>query len=77
MEYRDFLDCLHDRWRLVVGGRLEDASLLAEARRSVPAADLAENSERFLGRLQKIGLARRLADSVAVVGLMEGTNASN
>lgn len=75
MEYRDFLDRLYDRWRLVVGGRHEDAALLARAGTAVAAGDLAQNSERFLLRLQRLGLARKLADSVAVVGLMESAHA--
>jgi hypothetical protein len=74
MEYRDFLDQFHQRWGIVVGGRLEDARLLAEARMAVPSADLTENSERFLTRLQGLGLARKMADSVAVVGLMESAD---
>ena len=37
----------------------------------VPTRELTTNSERFLTRLESIGLARRLADSVAVVGLLE------
>lgn len=77
MEYRDFLDGLYDRWRLIVGGRLDDGGLLAAAGTPVTAADLAENSERFLLRLQRLGLARKLADSVAVVGLMESAHAGN
>lgn len=74
MEYRDFLDRLHQRWGIIVGGRLEDARLLAEARMAVPSVDLIENSERFLTRLQGLGLARKMADSVAVVGLMESAD---
>lgn len=71
LEYRDFLDELYRRWGIVVGGRLEDGQILADARVSVSSADLTENSERFLTRLQRLGLARKMADSVAVVGLME------
>lgn len=72
LEYRDFLEALHRRWGIVVGGRPEDGTLLAEAGAEVGSTSLAENSERFLSRLQALGLARRLADSVAVVGVMEG-----
>ncbi len=75
LEYRDFLDRLYDRWRIVVGGRLEDAEILAAEGMQVAAGDLADNSERFLVRLQRLGLARKLADSVAVVGLMENAHA--
>ena len=71
LEYRDFLDALHERWRIVVGGRPEDGMLLAEAGAEVDSASLADNSERLLSRLEALGLARRLADSVAVVGMME------
>jgi hypothetical protein len=72
LEYRDFLDRFHDRWSMLVGGRPEDQSLLAEAGHPVPNKELTENSERFLGRLQALGLARRMADSVAVIGRVEG-----
>ena len=75
LEYRDFLDALYERWRIVVGGRLEDAQILATAGTPVSSADLTENSERFLSRLQGLGLARKMADSVAVVGLMENNDA--
>lgn len=71
MEYRDFLDRLYDRWRIVTGGRLEDALILADAGIHVPTADLTENADRLLSRLEVLGLARKLADSVAVVGMME------
>ena len=74
MEYRDFLDLLRQRWSIVVGGRAEDGSLLAEIGANVPSRALSENSERFLSRLESIGLARRLADSVAVVGLLEANH---
>lgn len=72
LEYRDFLDALYDRWGIVAGGRPEDGALLAAAGAEVDSASLAQNSERFLSRLEALGLARRLADSVAVVGVMEG-----
>lgn len=76
MEYREFLDVLFRRWGIVTGGRpLEDARLLADAGMPVPSVDLTENSERFLTRMQSLGLARKLADSVAVVGLMENSHA--
>ena len=71
VEYRDFLDQLRQRWSIVVGGRVEDASDLANVGVQVPPRALSENSERFLTRLESLGLARRLADSVAVVGLLE------
>ncbi len=71
LEYRDFLDALYGRWRIVVGGRLEDPQILADAGIPVSSADLMDNSERFLTRLQGLGLARKMADTVAVVGLME------
>jgi len=46
LEYRDFLDALHDRWRIVVvvvvvGGRPEDGALLATAGAEVDSASLA------------------------------------
>jgi hypothetical protein len=72
LEYRDFLDALYERWGIVAGGRPEDGALLAVAGAEVDSASLAQNSERFLSRLEALGLARRLADSVAVVGVMEG-----
>jgi len=74
IEYRDFLELLHERWAIIVGGRTTDAALLAELGAQVPVRLLSENSERFLSRLESLGLARRLADSVAVVGLLEATN---
>lgn len=76
LEYRDFLDEMFKRWGLIVGGRLEDANLLAEAGTPVPSVELTENSERFLSKLTSLGLARKLADSVAVVGLMESGHVS-
>lgn len=74
MEYRDFLELLRQKWAIVVGGRVEDAGLLAHLGATVPVRLLSENSERFLSRLESLGLARRLADSVAVVGLLEATH---
>ena len=75
LEYKEFLDAFFDRWGIVTGGRLEDAALLAASGNPVPSADLKENAERVLSRLETLGLARRLADSVAVVGLMENDHA--
>ena len=71
LEYRDFLEVLRQRWSIVVGGTPSDGPLLAQIGAHVPNRELTENSERFLSRLESIGLARRLADSVAVVGLLE------
>jgi len=71
LEYRDFLEVLRRRWSIVVGGAPIDGTLLAQIGAHVPNRELTENSERFLSRLESIGLARRLADSVAVVGLLE------
>ena len=71
LEYRDFLEVLLTRWGIVVGGLPTDGSLLAQIGAHVPSRELSENSDRFLTRLVSIGLARRLADSVAVVGLLE------
>lgn len=75
VEYRDFLDALYLRWGIVVGGRPEDTALLAESGAPVPSRELRENSARFLHRLEAQGLAVRLADSVAVVGLQEERDA--
>jgi hypothetical protein len=75
VEYRDFLERMCDRWSIVVGGREGDAELLAGGGANVPSKALHDNSERFLDRLESLGLARRLADSVAVVGLMEAAHA--
>lgn len=75
VEYRDFLELLRSRWSIVVGGRAEDAALLdSHVGVKVSMRALRENSERFLDRLESLGLARRLADSVAVVGLLEATH---
>lgn len=71
LEYRDFLEVLRQRWGIVVGGGATDSALLIQVGARVPARELTENSERFLSRLEAIGLARRLADSVAIVGLLE------
>lgn len=75
IEYRDFLAQLCDRWSIVVGGHPGDAELLAGGGASVPVRALRDNSERFLDRLESLGLAKRLADSVAVVGLLETAHA--
>lgn len=75
VEYRDFLEMLRSRWAIVVGGRASDASELdVHMGVKVPARALRDNSDRFLDRLESLGLARRLADSVAVVGLLEATH---
>lgn len=75
VEYRDFLEMLKNRWAIVVGGRAEDASDLDTYMGvKVPLRSLRDNSERFLDRLESLGLASRLADSVAVVGLLEATH---
>lgn len=74
IEYRDFLEQLRQQWGIVVGGRNDDAGELTRAGIQVPPRALSENSERFLSRLESLGLARRLADSVAVVGLVEANN---
>ncbi|WP_437537389.1 hypothetical protein WME79_18210 [Sorangium sp. So ce726] len=74
LEFRDFLEELYRRWGIVVGGRLEDARLLTDAGAHASSADLTDNAGRFLTRLQSLGLARKMADSVAVVGLMENTD---
>jgi hypothetical protein len=75
LEYRDFLNHLSERWSILVGGRPDDAELLARGGADVPSRALRDNSERFLDRLESLGLARRLADSVAVVGLLEAAHA--
>lgn len=74
IEYRDFLDQLRRQWGIVVGGRADDGSELSRVGVQVPPRALSANSERFLSRLESLGLARRLADSVAVVGLVEANN---
>lgn len=75
VEYRDFLEMLRKRWAIVVGGRAEDAmDLDSSTGIKVPMRALRDNSERFLDRLESLGLARRLADSVAVVGLLEASH---
>lgn len=68
LEFREFLDSLYERWGLVCGGRTEDAVILERAGETVGSHELGENGDRFLSRLESIGLARRFADSVAVVG---------
>jgi hypothetical protein len=75
VEYRDFLEQFRERWAIVVGGRSGDSELLINGGANVPSRALRDNSERFLDRLEALGLARRLADSVAVVGLLEAAHA--
>lgn len=75
VEYRDFLEHFCDRWSIIVGGRAGDAELLAGGGANVPGRALRDNSDQFLDRLESLGLARRLADSVAVVGLLETAHA--
>lgn len=70
-EYRDFAEALYERWGLIVGARAEDSALLAAHGTPVPGRELRENSARFLARIEALGLARRLADSVAIVGAQE------
>ena len=75
VEYRDFLEMLRNRWAIVAGGRAEDAAELDTYMGvKVPVRALRDNSDRFLDRLESLGLASRLADSVAVVGLLEATH---
>lgn len=69
LELSEFLDALYARWGLVTGGRTEDGAILDRAGVSVGSQELSDNGERFLSRLEAIGLAQRLADSVAMVGL--------
>lgn len=75
VEYQDFAEALYERWGLVVGARPADAALLAAAGTPVPGRELRENSARFLARLEALGLARRLADTVAIVGAQEARHA--
>ena len=56
-------------------GKVGDSEILARDGMRVAAGNLADNSERFLLRLERLGLARKLADSVAVVGMMEHAHA--
>ncbi len=50
--------------------------MLADLGMVIPNAELLENSSRFLSKLRDLGLAKELADSVAVVGVMEDGNGS-
>lgn len=71
VEYQDFLDRLWQRFGIITGGRNEDELLLEQA--GIPRVGskyLRQNSEAFLRRLEEQGLAKRLADSKALVGLV-------
>jgi len=72
LELSDFLDAMYTRWGMVCGGRTEDGVILESAGVSIGAHELADNGERFLSRLEAIGLAKRFADSVAMVGVFGG-----
>jgi hypothetical protein len=72
VEYQDFLERLWRRFGIVTGGLLEDEYRLTDAGvQRVSSKYLRENSEAFLKRLEEQGLAKRMADSKALVGLME------
>jgi hypothetical protein len=73
VEYQEFLERLWERFGIVTGGHPEDEFLLTQA--GVPRVSskhLRQNSEAFLKRLEEQGLAKRMADSKALVGLVEG-----
>lgn len=72
IEYQDFLERLWRRFGIVTGGLPEDEYRLTEAGvQRVSSKYLRENSEALLKRLEEQGLAKRMADSKALVGLME------
>lgn len=71
IEYQEFLDRLWRRFGIVTGGLPEDEYRLTDAGvQRVSSKYLRENSEAFLKRLEEQGLAKRMADSKALVGLM-------
>lgn len=72
VDYQEFLHRLWTRYRFITGGRSEDELLLANANLPrVGIKQLRQNSEDFLDQLESLGLARRLADSRATVGLLQ------
>ncbi|MEE3718717.1 hypothetical protein V2H45_18400 [Tumidithrix elongata RA019] len=72
VEYQEFLERLWERFRIVTGGHPEDEFLLTQAGiPRVSSKHLRQNSEAFLKRLEEQGLAKRMADSKALVGLVE------
>jgi hypothetical protein len=73
VEYQEFLERLWERFGIVTGGHPEDEFLLTQAGiPRVSSKHLRQNSEAFLKRLEEQGLAKRMADSKALVGLVEG-----
>jgi len=75
MEYQEFLERLWHRFGIVTGGHPEDEYLLAQA--GIPRISskyLRQNSEAFLKRLEEQGLVRRMADSKALVGLVDANS---
>jgi len=77
IEYQDFLERLWRRFGIVTGGLPEDEYRLTDAGvQRVSSKYLRENSEAFLKRLEEQGLAKRMADSKALVGLMETSRGS-
>ena len=70
--FNAFLDCLWERFGIVVGGRMgddgSDHELLNERDIDIGQADLEENTKAFIDHLVEIGLARRYPDNIAYVG---------
>lgn len=70
--FNAFLDCLWERFGIVVGGRMGDGDsdheLLSGRDIDIGQADLEENTKGFIDHLVEIGLARRYPDNIAYVG---------
>jgi len=70
--FNRFLDCLWERFGIIVGGRMGDTcsdhDLLSGREIDISQSDLKENTKAFIGHLVDIGLARRYPDNIAYVG---------
>jgi hypothetical protein len=72
LEYGEFLQRLWTRFGIITGGRPGDDRLLRDANLpKVSSKNLRANADLFLRRLASQGYARPMADSIALVGLLE------
>lgn len=72
VEYQEFLERLWVRFGVITGGHPQDEFLLTQS--GIPRVSskyLRQNSDAFLLRLEEHGLAKRMADSKAIVGLLD------
>lgn len=73
MELERFLDCLWDRYRLVIGSRIGQNVLGADA----PFEQLKANQRVFEERLRMLGFLERLSDDCAFVSNPYGSSKAN